>query len=345
MDIRELAKEAGVSMATASRALNDRAEVSASTRQRVLEVAERLGYQPNVSARTLVRRRSDTVGLLWETIWITQGRSQPFLESLCVAVKMALDEVGLHLILLSTRDGSPDGITRQARAHSLDGLILMGIDVSNPAIQRLVEAGIPTVAFDLDLRGPRAASVGSDNVASAALAVDHLVGLGHTRIATIAGPERMLPAQDRLDGFVQRMRELHLDVPEEYIVRGDFFHDTGVKAMQGLLALPEPPTAVFAASDEMAIGAMRAVLDAGLRVPEDVSLVGLDDLESAALVRPSLTTLAQDHLALARSLVARLSAIVERGRAGEGDDAPSENPPTLLPTRLIVRESTGPAPV
>lgn len=331
-------------MATASRALNDRAEVSPVTRQRVLDVAARLGYQPNVSARTLVRRRSDTVGLLWETIWISQGRSQPFLESLCVAIKMALDEVGLHLILLSTRDESPDSITRQARAHSLDGLIVMGVNAEHVAVQRVVAAGVPTVGFDLRLRGPSAAWVGSDNPASAALAVDHLVSLGHSRIATIAGPERMLPAQDRLDGFLARMREYGLAVPDGYIERGDFFHDTGVRAMQRLLALPDPPTAVFAASDEMAIGAMRAALDGGLRVPDDLSLVGIDDLESAALVRPSLTTLAQDHLALARALVARLSAIVERHRAGDGDETPTEYPPTLLPTRLVVRESTGPAP-
>lgn len=342
VDIREVARTAGVSMATASRALNDRAEVSPATRQRVLEVADRLGYQPNMSARTLVRRRSDTVGLLWDSAPIRRGRSQRFLQDLLVSTKIALDEAGLHLMLLSLREGSRDAVARQARAHSLDGLILMGVDPRTAAIEPLIESGVPTVAFDLELRGPAASWVRSDNRAAGASAVDHLADLGHRRIAMIAGPTTMLPARDRLNGFLDRMRERGLEVPNEYVVEGDFFQDSGAAAMRRLLALPDRPTAVFAASDEMAIAAMGVALDAGLRIPQDVSLVGVDDLESASLVRPSLTTLAQDHWALGRALVRSLTVIIERRRTDPGGELPGELP-IRLPTHLVIRESTGPA--
>lgn len=341
MDIREVAKRAGVSMATVSRAFNGSDEVSPITRQRVLEVADSLGYRPNAAARALVRRRSDTVGLLWDTSPITQGRSQPFLQDVLVGIKMALDEAGLNLTLLSTRDERADAFSRMAREHSLDGMILMGVDARHAAIAALIETGVPSVGFDIRIEGPAATWVASENRASAASAVDHLVGLGHRRIATIAGPSNMLAGADRLEGFLARATELGIAVPGAYLERGDFFHASGLEAMKRLLALEEPPTAVFAASDEMAIGALRAALDAGLSVPGDVSVLGIDDLESAALVRPSLTTLAQDHLALGRTIVDRLTALVERRRA-DPDAPPLE--PTLLPTRLLVRESTGPAP-
>jgi LacI family transcriptional regulator len=153
----------------------------------------------------------------------------------------------------------------------------------------------------------------------------------------------LVAGSERLEGFLARAGELGIDVPGEYIEHGDFFHASGVEAMQRLLALPTPPTAVFAASDEMAIGALRAILDAGLHVPGDVSVLGIDDLESAALVRPTLSTLAQDHLALGRTIVGRLTALIERRRA-QPDHDPIEAEPTLLPTRLLIRESTGPAP-
>lgn len=335
VDIRELARRSGVSPATVSRALNDRAEVSPQTRRRVLELAEELGYSPNQPARTLVRRRSDMIGLIWDTGYTTQNRRQPFLLDLFIGIKQTLAESGHHLMLLSTADAAAavDVYVRAARQHSLAGVVMMGVDESHPAVTALVESGTPGVAIDLPLRRGRTTYVTSDNRTGAALAVRHLHELGHRAIATITGPLALMPATERLAGYRHEMERLGLTPEDEHIVHGDFFMASGYECAARLLALPEPPTAIFAAGDEMAIGALHALADAGLRAPEDVAVVGFDDIEAAALVRPALTTVAQDRTALGVGAVqALLSAL---------DDAGVTQAPMQVPTRLVVRGSCG----
>jgi len=343
MGIREVARRSGVSVATVSRALNDRPDVSADTRRRVQQVAEEIGYHPNQQARTLVRRRSDTVGLIWDTSYVTAGRRHPFLQDLAVGMKTALAAAGYHLMVLSpgaqAADGDDQAFVRAAHQHSLDGVAVMGVDERHPAVRALVASGLPSVGLDIALDGPHAGHVSSDNRAGAASAVRHLHDLGHRRIAVVTGPLDLLPAAERLAGFRAAASELGVAVPEAYVVEGDFFLASGRRAMGSLLRLPEPPTAVFLSGDEMAIGALHALDDLGLRVPRDVSVVGFDGLESAAQVRPGLTTVAQDTLALGAAAVELLSELMRP--AGEG---PARGPRRrrLLPTRLVIRHSTAP---
>lgn len=341
MDIREVARRSGVSMATVSRAFNDRPDISRATREHVLAVARELGYAPDQQARTLVRRRSDLVGVIWDTTYLSTHGQHPFLQDLLVGLKIAFAAGGHHLMLLFTDDPDGDAYMRIARQYNLAGLVLMGVDERRPAITRLLASGRPCVAIDLPLRGPRAGFVTSDNRAGAAAAVDHLHALGHRRIATITGPPELLPGAERLAGYRERIAALGLPVREDYLVHGDFFLDSGRQCMRRLLTLADPPTAVFAAGDEMAIGAMDVIIDAGLRPGREVSVVGYDDVEAAALVRPTLTTVAQDRSELARTAAGLLAELI-----GDGEDGPDDasRPPRLVPNHLVVRGSSGPAP-
>jgi LacI family transcriptional regulator len=343
MDIREVARRSGVSMATVSRALNNRAEVSPVTRERILRVADELGYRPNASARALVRRRSDTIGLIWGTDYVKEGRRQPFLLDVVVGLKVALDDLDAHLAILATHGQDARGFVRTAREHTIGGVVLMGVDSAHPGVAALIEEGIPSVGFDVPLLGPLARYVTSDNAAGAASAVDHLHELGHRVIATIAGPEGMHATDERLAAFLARAAELGVHVPHGGVQHGDFFLASGYEAMRRLLALPERPTAVVAAGDEMAIGALHAAADAGLSVPGDVSVVGFDDIEAASLVRPPLSTVAQDDLALGAALVDELRGLMDLA-AGEGDDGGRQPEARVLPTSFVARASSGPAP-
>ncbi|MDQ1700981.1 MAG: LacI family transcriptional regulator [Frankiaceae bacterium] len=350
VDIREVARRSGVSPATVSRALNGRPDVSEATRERVMRTASDLGYLPNEQARTLVRRRSDTVGLIWDTTYVELHGRQPFLQDLLVALKMALADTGYHLMLLSPRsgDGSKDGFIRIAAQHSLEGIVLMAVDAHQPAVDALIASARPVVGLDLPILGRRASNVSTDNAGGAEMAVDHLVGLGHRRIAVISARQDMLPAAQRHEGFCAAMARHGLDVPDGYVVSGDFFLESGHRAMQHLLRQPVLPTAVFAAGDQMAVGAMHAIYEAGLEVPGDISIVGFDDVEIAALVRPALTTISQDYLRMGRAAVTLLTDLISEDREyGRGTDAPPSvagRRPVLVPGTLVVRTSTGPAP-
>ena len=209
------------------------------------------------------------------------------------------------------------------------------------------------------------------NYAGAAEAVRYLHGLGHREIATITGPVDSLPAMQRLAGYEEAIRELGMTTRPEYIETGDFFQDTGYACAARLAALPERPTAVFVAGDEMAIGAMHALSDAGVSIPGDMAVVGFDDIEAASLVRPALTTIAQDPIALGAAAVEALLMLVDvpavvvertdRSRANREDGAdradradrvdsadlieptkaPAPFPPRTVPTRLVSRQSCG----
>jgi LacI family transcriptional regulator len=209
----------------------------------------------------------------------------------------------------------------------------MGVDRNDPEVEKLVRADIPLMAVDLDVVHDHTSFVASDNIGGARLAVRHLHALGHTRIAAIAGPRNTKPGADRTLGFRAEMRELGLKIPRGYEIEGDFCPESGERAMQSMLRLAEPPTAVFAAADMMAVGAIQTMRAAGLSVPDDLAIVGFDDLPFAAYLSPPLTTIRQDMvgigLAAGRALVEQI-------------ENPDVTPPVLtLPVELVVRASCG----
>lgn len=324
-------------MSTVSRVFNGYGDVSEATRQRVLASARKLDYAPSAAARTLVKRRSQLIGVILFTGFDHPDIGHPFFQEVLVGLKNGIGQHGYDLLLFATaeeRSGrGDDSYLRRAREHRVDGIVLMGVERNDPAIVRLLEARIPLIGVDLDLSGPRQSYVASDNVGGARLAVRHLHRLGHCRIATIAGPQDSRPGADRLLGFRAEAHALGLQAPAAYEQFGDFYSESGEAAMRALLDLPEPPTAVFAAADLMAVGAMKAVYDAGLRVPGDVAVVGFDDIQLASLLQPTLTTIRQDKLGLG---LAATRALVEQ------IENPDITPPVLtLPVELVVRASCG----
>jgi LacI family transcriptional regulator len=197
----------------------------------------------------------------------------------------------------------------------------------------LAASAVPCAGIDTAFTGPRTVRVTSDNAAGAEAAVEHLYALGHRRIATVTGPLYLPPAAERLAGYRRACERLGLAVPPEYVAEGDFYLDSGESAARRLLAVAEPPTAIFAAGDQMAIGALHAAAEAGLSVPRDLAVVGFDDIDAAALVRPALTTVAQDQRRLGEAAVEALRALL--------DATPVETAqPRIVPTRLIVRGSS-----
>jgi LacI family transcriptional regulator len=335
--IRQLARISGVSIGTVSRALNGYSDVNPDTRERIMRLARELDYTPAAAARSLVTQRSHLVGVFLET---GEGHpdpfGNPFFYEVLVGLKNAIGAAGYDLLLFaSERPGNGYGehsFLKRARHHNVAGVVLMDVDPDDAEVRRLTRSDLPCVGVDVELVGPQTEYVTSDNAAGIGMAMRHLHDLGHRRIATITGLLDTRPGADRLRAYRSEMQALGLAYRDEYVAYGDFYVESGHQAMARLVALPEPPTAVVAASDLMALGAIRAVAEAGGSVPNDVSVVGFDDIQLAGHVHPSLTTLRQDKPGLGAEAGRALLALID-GKA----DTPAV---MTLPVELVVRGST-----
>ncbi|WP_220504848.1 LacI family DNA-binding transcriptional regulator [Microbispora sp. H13382] len=328
--IRELARLCGVSPATVSRVFNNPEVVNAKTRTQVLRVARQIGYLPNESARTLATKKSFMVGLVWDTDHRRPGWRHPFFQEILVGLKTALSGRGYHLLMLATsgdtnEERTDDAFVRAVRRHNLDGVVMIDSGTWDPSLRRLAESGVPCVSLGRPVEGPRATYVTSDNVGGARLAVRHLHERGRRAIATITGPAHMRPGAERLRGYQDELARLGLPRRPEFVVEGDFYLSGGHAAMRRLLEADDRPDAVFVAGDEMAVGALVAIGEAGLKVP--------DDIEVAALVPPGLTTVAQDKDGFGTAAAEAVVSMIN------GADAP---PPRILPATLVVRGSSTP---
>ena len=336
--IKELARASGVSVGTVSRALNGYTDVRPETRERIMRLARELDYTPAAAARSLVTQRSHIIGVFMETGEGHPDLQHPFFHEVLGGLKQRVGAGGFDLLLFaSERPGNgygPHSYLKRARHHSVDGCALIGLEPDDPEVRRLARAGIPLVGIDMDLDGPAVEVVMSDSEGGAAAAVRHLHALGHRRIATITGMLDSRPGADRLRGYRAAVQSEGLAFRDDYVTYGDFYAESGREATERLLELPERPSAIFAASDLMAIGAIRAAAEVGLRVPEDLSIVGFDDIQLAPHVNPPLTTMRQDKLGLGSAAGEALIARV----AGDTDRSPLRT----LEVELIVRGSTAP---
>jgi len=321
---------------TVSRALNGYADVRPETRERIARLARELDYTPAAAARSLVTQRSHVIGVFLETGEGHPDLQHPFFHEVLGGLKQRVGSEGFDLLLFaSERPGNgygPHSYLKRARHHSVDGVALIGLNPEDPEVRRLVRAELACVGIDMELEGPKAEVVMSDNEAGARAAVEHMAALGHRRIATITGMLDSRPGRDRLRGYRAAAHAAGLVDRAEYVAYGDFYAESGREAAARLLALSEPPTAIFAAADMMAIGAVRAAAELGLSVPQDVSIVGFDDIQLASHLNPPLTTLRQDKLGLGATAGEALIARI----AGDGDRPPLR----ILPVELIVRSST-----
>jgi LacI family transcriptional regulator len=325
--IYDIAERARVSPATVSRVLHGSLHVSPGKRDAVLTAAAALSYRPNPMAQDLASGRSQTIGLLLPDMSSFWGR-------LVRGVETAVREHGLHL-LMATADAS-DGDRRALDlliAHHVDGLVIAGGALPDAEIVALA-AETAVVAVNRSLVGREDCRVHVGNFDGAVRAVRHLIELGHTRIAHLSGPLGHPDAADRRDGYVAALEEAGLPLDSGLLIESDFMWRGGLVAMETLLSAGRELSAVFASSDQMALGAMLALHHRGLRVPGDVSVVGFDDEAFAAYCCPPLTTVSQPLYEMGqmavRSVVARVG--------GQALALPSFSAP------LCVRESTGPAP-
>lgn len=336
--IRELARLSGVSVGTVSRALNGYPDVRDDTRERIQRLAEELEYTPQAAARTLVTRRSHVIGIVLDTFRHHADLGHPFFHEVLVGVKDRLGAAGYDLLLFASEQPGngygPHSYLKRCDHHHVDGAVLMGVQADDTEVRRLASAPLPCVSVDVEFQGPHSAWVSSDNQEAARLAVEHLKECGHRRIAHIAGSLDTTAGRDRLRGFQHAIERAGISYFDELVVYGDFHYDSGLAAMERLLGLGEPPTAVFAASDMMAMGAMRAAQAAGLSVPQDVAFVGFDDIAVAAMAHPPLTTIRQEKTQLGELAAETLLRLMDDAANG------SVGPRLTLPVTLVAREST-----
>ncbi|MGZ8567370.1 MAG: LacI family DNA-binding transcriptional regulator [Actinomycetota bacterium] len=339
--IRELAEQLGVSVATVSRVLNGYPDVAPDTRERVLAAIRESDFTPVRAARSLVTGRTHVIGVILATGDGHPDLQHPFFQEVLVGLKHRAGGMGFDLLLFSvgsTGNGSGGGASHRylarARQHRVDGVVVMGVDRHDPDVEELVSSGIPMMAVDLDLEGGRTGHVTSDNVAGASLAVRHLAELGHRRIALIGGAGDTRPGVERLLGYRRELERLGLEHRPEYVREGDFYPESGHVATGELLDLPEPPTAIFAAADLMAAGAIQAITERDRSVPRDVAVVGFDDIHIAALLQPSLTTVRQNKQGLGAAAAVSLIGMIE--------DPELDPPVVVVPVELVIRDSSVP---
>jgi LacI family transcriptional regulator len=323
--IRTVAARAGVSIATASRALNDRGDVSGATRERVREAARSLGYSVDRSARALVTQRTRLVAAVVGDNAGHRDLSLIFFGKVLAAISHRLAQSGYDAVLLQPFDVDP--------RQRFDAAVVIGVDEDDPLVAELAAREVPLVGVDVRCPGERAAYVGSDHAGGVRLALAHLHARGHRRIAHLAGARNTVAGAERLAGFRAETERLGLDVPEEYVRAGDFSSASGYREACALLALAERPTAIVAASDLMALAALQAIHEVGLEPGRDVAVVGFDDLEAAALAHPPLTTIRQDRRELGTLAATRAIELIE-----DPDAAVRES---VLPVELVVRASSG----
>lgn len=333
----DVARLAGVSQKTVSRVFNDEPYVSADVRRRVLEAAEQLGYRRNNAARALASGRTRSIGV------VTLGTALYGPASLLMGVERVVRDTGYALRVVNTMEGDPAGIS-----GAVDSLLDQGVDgivISEPideqmgdeaASLRSLRVAVPVLVIGAPppVTAPTVLTAGDGADLMARTATEHLLALGHTTVHHLAGPQRWYAARDRLEGWRAALTAQGRDVPP--VVAGDWSAASGYAAGREF-AEDTGVTAVFAANDDMAIGLIRALTEAGRRVPEDVSVAGFDDIPVAAYVTPPLTTVRQPFDAVAQEGLKRLVHAIENPKA---DPMASSGPPV----DLVVRASTAPPP-
>jgi DNA-binding LacI/PurR family transcriptional regulator len=333
MDIREIAKRAKVSTATVSRTINRVPTVDPQLAKRVWKVVDELGYYPNTQARALVSGKSRIFGLIVSEI------TNPFFPE----IVQSFEDIAVHHnyeILLTSTIHDPKRMelaVRRMIERRVDGVAVLTFGMEESLVEDLRFRKVPLVFVDV---GPAVAKVSNIRINyqnGIRQAVQHLAALRHTRIAFVSGPPRLRSALARSTAFEESMQEIGLDVPKDYIVAGDHTMEGGMHALTKLIALRERPTAVLCSNDMSAIGVMREAYDCGISVPQELSVVGFDDIKLAQFTTPPLTTVQMSQKLLAEYAFKALLAEVEQPHSSGGREVE-------LMTNLILRRSTALAP-
>ncbi|OJX48143.1 MAG: LacI family transcriptional regulator [Chloroflexi bacterium 44-23] len=329
--IREVAEQANVSITTVSHVVNNTRFVSSEVKNRVLIAMEEIGYQPNELARSLRMGQTHTIGL------ILPDSANPFFAEVGHHVESAAFAANYNVILCNT-----EGLQDKEKIYvdvllkkQVDGIIFVAAGDRPESLYPLIKHKHPVVLIDRNLSEMQYAidSVFTDNYQGGYRVTKHLLAIGHQNIGCIMGPHHLSPSMDRVVGFRNALHESGFSVNEDIIVQGDFHPTSGYKAALEILTNPSRPTAIFAFNDLMAIGVIRAASEKGLRVPQDLAVVGFDDIELTQYVTPSLTTMAQPKLQMGMEAVRLLTERMQ------DNSLPAQT--IMLETKLIVRDSCG----
>lgn len=289
--IYDVGRLAGVSRSTVSRVINSKSEVDPKTAELVWEAVKKLNYHPNASARALVRRKTDMIGVMLADV------SDPFYERIVKGIESVVSERNMGVVYYNSYDNLDDHkliISSALESSQVDGLIVVGSNLGDhKTLSELIGEGLPIAFIERYFSDAKIICAVCDNILGASIAVEYLLELGHRRIGCIAGDLSRQTAIDRLIGYKNVVKKYGLPLNEELIVPGDFQHASGYWGMKQLVALPDRPTAVFASNDMMAMGAIFAIKESGLSVPEDISVIGFDNITFASMIYPQLTTMHQ----------------------------------------------------
>lgn len=331
--IKDIAKRAGVSVTTVSRALNGYRDIRPETRERILRIAEEMNYRPNAVARSLVMKKSQTIGLIISGLTRSRTGHDLTFNIIC-GVNDRATEAGYDMVLSTTDPSRQKQVPYMelCRRRQLDGVILMGARTDDPYLKEVLEASVPCVLIDVPLVGEKCSHVTLDNERGARLAVEHLIAGGHREIGMINGHAQAFVSLERLNGYRNALKEAGIEYRPERVFYGDFEESSGREGIRHLLSRFPEMTAVFCSSDTMAIGAIRELKDMGKRVPEDISVMGFDDIELASFITPLLSTVHQPFYEFGSRAVDLLIRLL-KGEIGTAD---------VLEPRLKIRGSTAP---
>ncbi|MGV8027197.1 MAG: LacI family DNA-binding transcriptional regulator [Anaerolineaceae bacterium] len=335
-NIQDVAKRANVSITTVSHIINQTRYVSDELTDRVKKAMEELDYHPNSLARGLRSGKTKTIGLVVPDI------SNQFFAEISRKIEDNGFEHGYSVILCNTDDDphKEKSYIDVLLAKKVEGIVFISTVVESNNLEKTLEIGVPIVLVDRDINEINSDIVLVDNSVGGFEATKYLIELGHRRIGCIGGPSPITPSAQRVAGYKRALQEAGIPVDPELIISGDFRYESGNKTMRALLSLPQPPTAVFASNDMMALGAIQAVNDQGMKIPDDISVIGFDNIPFSQTISPTLTTMAQPIHEMADLVVDLLidKIKLQRQRSRAEDQKPTYKR-IVLETKLIKRNS------
>ncbi|WP_062232371.1 LacI family DNA-binding transcriptional regulator [Fictibacillus sp. FJAT-27399] len=330
--IKDIAKRVGLSITTVSRALNDYYDVSEKTKQRVKQAARDLNYSPNSIARSLVMKKTRTIGLLVSEMF-REGVKDNFTYEVLCGINDCTGQHDYDLVLFSTSSAKQKVKTyaQVCRERRVDGVIISGIKTNDLYLKEIVTSDIPCVLIDIPIRSNKVGFITTDSVLGAKTAVEYLIELGHKNIGFMNGHDFAFVSKNRLEGYSKALLENEIIVRREWIANGAFSEVIAEeKALQMLQNHPEI-TAIFCASDLMALGVIRAAKKLNIQMPDELSIIGYDDIVLASYVTPALTTISQDKYQMGYQAAEMLISILENQ---------VEPHQRVLNSKLVIREST-----
>jgi LacI family transcriptional regulator, repressor for deo operon, udp, cdd, tsx, nupC, and nupG len=327
-NMTDVAKLANVSTATVSRVIQNPSAVKEKTRIKVLQAIEELNYQPNILARYFRRTETKTILVMVPSIM------NNVFPQMIAGIDLIANQYGYKVLLGNTYQDPEKAYSyiEELKQKQVDGMILLTTKLDNDVIKDIADC-YPVVLTSDFIEGLNVPTVAIDNISSSREAVEHLLQLGHRRVGMITGPLNSLLSRDRLKGYRQALLANEIAIESVLIQEGDHSYDSGYNQMNKFLALDEQPTAIFAANDSMAMGAVKAVKAQGLRVPEDVAVVGFDNIQFSEIFEPALTTIAQPLIEMGK----RSMELLLKQIKGE----PLTKKQHVLDTKLIIRDSCG----